>query len=350
MFRRSPPAAQLLSRAPLAATRRLLIFVGHRRRLNLTREMMMKRIWMMLIVVSLVGLVACEKKAEKEDEKPAAASQEAEKAEKAEEPEPDPLPEAVQKVDCSVVPAEASLEISDKSKGIEKADDDKSEKAPKGEGSDKKAAADEGDDAADELPEDSPLLNPEKATETAPGVFWVNFKTTEGPIVIRFEREWSPAGVDRVYNLVKMGYYDDVAFFRVIEGFMAQFGIHGTPAVNEAWKEATIPDEEVKKSNTRGMVTFAKRNMPDSRTVQLFINYSDKNKRLDASGFAPIGEVEKCMSNVESLHAGYGEGAPRGQGPSQAKMNEEGNAYLEANFPKLDYIRETTVLAEESGE
>jgi peptidyl-prolyl cis-trans isomerase A (cyclophilin A) len=158
-----------------------------------------------------------------------------------------------------------------------------------------------------------------------------------------------------------MGYYEDIAFFRVIDGFMAQFGIHGNPDVNAVWnpnpkdmpKEeyekknaaATIADDPVEESNTRGKVTFAKKGIPNSRTVQLFINYAD-NARLDQSGFAPIGEVAKCMENVDALHAGYGEGAPRGQGPSQEKINKQGNEYLKAQFPELDYIETTEIIAE----
>lgn len=296
----------------------------------MTEREFMKRIFVVLVSTTLLAGAACDKKAEQPDEDPAAAAQEAEakdQPEEAEEPEEDPLPEAVRAIDCSAKPGGDGLEVSDKS------------------GEDG-ASSDDGDAVDQTLPEDSPLLDPEGADEQAPSVFWANVETTQGPVVIRFERDWSPTGVDRVYNLIKMGYYEDIAFFRVIDGFMAQFGIHGNPKVNEAWKEASIKDDPVEKSNERGMVTFAKRAQPDTRTVQLFINYAD-NARLNSSGFAPIGEVEKCMENVDELHGGYGEGAPRGQGPSQKRLTEEGNEYLRAKFPKLDYILETSILAKQ---
>ncbi len=187
------------------------------------------------------------------------------------------------------------------------------------------------------------LLDPSKADEKAPGTFRVQMKTTKGTFVIRAHREWSPHGVDRFYNLVKIGYFRDVAFFRVIDKFMAQFGIHGDPEVNSAWRKATIPDDPVKKSNRRGFVTFAKTRAPNSRSTQLFINYKD-NSMLDNRGFAPIGKVVKGMNVVDKLHAGYGEGAPRGNGPSQAKLQKRGNKYLKKNFPKLDYIKKATIL------
>lgn len=195
---------------------------------------------------------------------------------------------------------------------------------------------------ASELEPDSPLLNPQLASEQAPETFWVKFETTEGPFVVKFEREWAPIGVDRVYDLVQMGYYDRVAFFRVLEGFVAQFGIHGRPAVNEAWKDATIEADPVNASNTEGTVSFAQSPAPDSRTAQLFINYAD-NSRLDAMGFAPVGAVVKCLDNAKALYAGYGEGAPVGSGPGQEQIQQGGNAYLE-QFPELDYVIEATVI------
>ena len=186
------------------------------------------------------------------------------------------------------------------------------------------------------------LLAPAKAKEKAPATFQVKFVTTKGNFVVKSVRAWAPKGVDRFYNLVKLGYYDDIAFFRVIDGFMAQFGIHGDPKVSAAWRTARIEDDPVKKSNTRGMVTFAMAG-PNSRTVQLFINYGD-NSRLDGQGFAPIGEVVEGMDVVDKLYSGYGEGAPRGRGPSQARIQREGNGYLRKEFPKLDYIKSATLL------
>lgn len=182
------------------------------------------------------------------------------------------------------------------------------------------------------------LTNPNLAKAEAPEQFDVKFTTTEGPFVVRFHRDWSPNGADRVYNLVSIGYYDQIAFFRAIEGFMVQFGISGYPEVNETWREANIPDDPVKKSNTRGMVTFAKSGAPDSRSTQLFINYVDTNAKLDAMGFSPVGEVIEGMDTVDMLYKGYGEGAPRGRGPNQMLIQSKGNTYLKDKFPELDYI------------
>jgi len=188
----------------------------------------------------------------------------------------------------------------------------------------------------------SPLLDPSLANQKAPETFRVRFETTKGDFVVAVTRAWAPLGADRFYNLVKIGFFEDIAFFRVIEGFMVQFGIHGDPAVSAAWRDATISDDPVKESNLRGYLTFATGG-PDTRTTQLFINFKD-NSRLDASGFAPIGKVVEGMEVVDSLYAGYGEGAPQGQGPSQALAQSEGNAYFKEKFPKLDYIKSATLL------
>ena len=191
------------------------------------------------------------------------------------------------------------------------------------------------------------LLEPRSAAMTAkaPREYKVLFQTTKGNFTVHVHREWSPAGADRFYNLVREGYYDDVRFFRVLDKFMAQFGIHGNPAVNEHWREAFIADEPVKKSNTRGRVSFAKRGVPNTRTTQLFINTVD-NSRLDKMGFGALGEVVDGMSVVDALYSGYGEGRneerPTATGPEQARIMAEGNAYL-AEFPKLDYIVKATI-------
>ena len=174
-----------------------------------------------------------------------------------------------------------------------------------------------------------------------PNQYTVELDTTKGAIVIEVRRDWAPNGADRFYELVQSGYFTDVAFFRVVGGFMAQAGISGDPAVNAVWREKRIPDDPVKASNMRGTITFATSG-PDSRTTQFFINFSD-NSRLDGMGFAPIGKV-KDMAPVDALYDGYGEGAPRGRGPSQGQMQTEGNRYLEANFPKLDYIKSARII------
>ncbi len=198
--------------------------------------------------------------------------------------------------------------------------------------------------AATETPSgnvDPRLLNPRAATEQAPPQFAVELDTTKGSVVIDVTREWAPLGADRFYNLVRMGYFTDVAFFRVLDGFMAQGGIHGDPAVNRAWRDANIQDDPVRQRNTRGMLSYAMGG-PNTRTTQFFINYGD-NTRLDGMGFAPFGRV-RDMRAVDALYKEYGEGAPSGRGPAQARVQSEGNAYLRQSFPNLDYIRSARIV------
>jgi peptidyl-prolyl cis-trans isomerase A (cyclophilin A) len=167
--------------------------------------------------------------------------------------------------------------------------------------------------------------------------------TTRGEFVLEVHRPWAPIGVDRFYNLVRFGYYDQCRFFRVIKGFVAQFGIHGDPGVNAIWRSERMLDDPEVASNLRCTIAYAKSNRPDSRTTQLFINYRD-NTFLDGQGFAPIGRIVSGMEVVDSLYAGYGEASPRGQGPDQVRIQTEGNAYLRSEFPRLDYIRSARVL------
>jgi len=188
-----------------------------------------------------------------------------------------------------------------------------------------------------------PLLDPEQAAERAPDRFRVRFDTTKGPFVIEVRRAWAPGGADRFYNLVRLGYYDDVTFFRVVEDFMVQFGIHGDPEVGSVWRYAQIPDDPVKQSNTRGMVTFATAG-PGTRTTQIFINYKD-NSPLDRQGFAPFGRVVEGMPVVDKLYSGYGDGAP--YGPDQGRAHSEGNRYFRRDFPKLDHIKSAELVAPE---
>lgn len=175
----------------------------------------------------------------------------------------------------------------------------------------------------------------------APDSFRVRFATTEGEFVVAVHRAWAPLGTDRFYNLVRSGYYDGVRFFRVIPNFMAQFGIHGDTAVTAAWRERRIPDDPVRRTNIRGMVTFATAG-PGTRTTQIFINYGN-NDRLDAMGFAPFGQVVEGMDVVDKLYGEYGEGAPAGRGPDQFRLNVEGEKYLARQFPRLDKINRATV-------
>ena len=187
----------------------------------------------------------------------------------------------------------------------------------------------------------SPLSNPAALREQAPATYKVRFDTSKGPFVVEVMRAWAPKGADRFYNLVKNGFYDNVRFFRVISGFMVQFGINGDPGVMANWRSAQIQDDPVTQSNTRGMLTFAMAG-PNTRTSQVFINFAE-NSRLDQSGFAPFGKVISGMNVVDALNAEYGEGAPRGRGPDQSRLQSEGNAYLAKEFPRMDYIKKATI-------
>jgi peptidyl-prolyl cis-trans isomerase A (cyclophilin A) len=178
----------------------------------------------------------------------------------------------------------------------------------------------------------------------APSEFDIRFETTKGTFRATAHRDWAPNGVDRLHELVTAGFYDDVAFFRVLDGFVAQFGISGDPEAGAERREKQIKDDPVQLSNTKGRISFAMAG-PDTRTTQLFVNLGD-NSRLDGMGFAPVAEVTEGMDVVRSLHAGYGEGAPRGSGPDQARLHRDGNAYLRDSFPDLDYITRATVDAE----
>jgi peptidyl-prolyl cis-trans isomerase A (cyclophilin A) len=180
------------------------------------------------------------------------------------------------------------------------------------------------------------LTDPSALTDKAPETFAAVFETTAGTFVIRATRAWAPYGVDRFYNLVRAGFYDECRFFRVVPNFMVQFGINGDPAVSAAWSKATLPPDRPRTSNTRGRVTFAQTRDPSSRSTQIFINYGD-NSRLDIDGFAPIGEVISSMLLVERIFSGYGEG------PDQSLIETLGNKLLLAGFPQLDYVKKARV-------
>jgi peptidyl-prolyl cis-trans isomerase A (cyclophilin A) len=180
------------------------------------------------------------------------------------------------------------------------------------------------------------------ATYAGPATYRARFETSAGTFVIEVQRAWAPQGADRFYELVSSGYYDGQRFFRVLAGFMAQFGIAGDPKVAAAWRSRNILDDPVKQSNTRGMVSFATAG-PNTRTTQVFINFGN-NGSLDGMGFAPFGKVVEGMEVVDKLYADYGEGAPRGRGPDQGRIQSEGNAYLTKDFPKLDYIKHAGVV------
>ena len=185
------------------------------------------------------------------------------------------------------------------------------------------------------------LGSPAALTEQAPATYKARFDTSKGVFVIDVRREWAPLGADRFYNLVKNGFYDDNRFFRVISGFMVQFGINGNPQVSAPWRNAQIKDDPVKQSNKRGFITFATSG-PNSRTTQVFINFGD-NARLDSLGFAAFGQVSSGMNVVDELYSGYGEGAPQGRGPNQGRIQAEGNAYLTKEFSSLDFVRKASI-------
>jgi peptidyl-prolyl cis-trans isomerase A (cyclophilin A) len=182
------------------------------------------------------------------------------------------------------------------------------------------------------------LLDPSTLTERAPDTYRAIFDTSVGIFVVKVTRAWAPHGADRFYNLVKAGFYDECRFFRVVKDFVAQWGIHGDPAVSAAWERATLPVDRAIVSNTRGRVTFAQGNLASSRATQVFINFKD-NSRLDINSFAPIGEVVTSMVLVERLYHQYGEGIDQGA------ILAGGNAWLVQAFPRLSYIKSAKIEA-----
>jgi peptidyl-prolyl cis-trans isomerase A (cyclophilin A) len=183
------------------------------------------------------------------------------------------------------------------------------------------------------------LLNPASLKATAPALFKAQFTTTKGDFVVEVHRDWAPLGADRFYNLVKNGYFTNAAFFRVVPGFIVQFGLNANPAVNKVWEHANIKDDPVMGSNTRGTLVFATAG-PNTRTTQLFINFGN-NGGLDRQGFAPFGTVTDGMDVVDKIYAGYGER------PQQDRITDEGDAYLVKNFPMIDKITSAKVLPAE---
>lgn len=195
--------------------------------------------------------------------------------------------------------------------------------------------------AASAAPFDRALLQPSLLKAKAPAEYDVKFMTTAGDFTIKVTRAWAPLGADRFYNLVRHHFYDGAAFFRVLPGFMAQFGLSAYPEVSKAWEPADIKDDPVVQSNHRGFVSFAMAG-PNTRTTQVFINFGN-NERLDQSGFSAFGMVTDGMDVVDKLYSGYGEGAPDGRGPDQSMIGNRGRAYLEKGFPKLDTVKTATL-------
>jgi len=184
------------------------------------------------------------------------------------------------------------------------------------------------------------------STSSVPAKFRVKFETSKGDFVVEVTRDWAPRGADRFHELVASGFFDECRFFRVLDGFMAQFGINGVPSVQKKWRDRPIKDDPVKESNKRGYITYAMAG-PNTRTTQLFINFGD-NASLDRDGFSPFGRVIEGMKVVDSLYNRYGEGAPRGPGPDQGRIQRQGNTYLNSEFPKLDFIKKATFVKDES--
>jgi peptidyl-prolyl cis-trans isomerase A (cyclophilin A) len=183
----------------------------------------------------------------------------------------------------------------------------------------------------------SALKDPSRLTDTAPPVFRARFETTKGPFVIEVRREWAPLGADRFYNLVRNGFYDGTRFFRVRPGFMAQFGLHGDPAVQQLWQTAPLRDDPVTQKNVRAFVSFTTEGRPQSRFTQIFVNYAD-NSYLDKDGFAPFGQVVSGMEVIDKLYS-YG----RDKEPDQRRILREGNDYLQKEFPMLDFVKKATI-------
>ncbi len=182
------------------------------------------------------------------------------------------------------------------------------------------------------------MFDPAQAKEEAPASFQARFVTTAGSFVIEVHREWAPLGADRFYNLVRMGFYEGMGIYRVVKGFVVQWGIHGDPEVSARWRSERIGIDPVVQSNTRGTISYAMSGSPDTRTTQVFINFRD-NQSLDKLGFAPFGRVVEGFDVVEKLHSAYGD-APSKQ---QARIRAEGNEFLREAFPDLDYVERASI-------
>ncbi len=189
-----------------------------------------------------------------------------------------------------------------------------------------------------EADSDEDLLDSNAMDVPKTGVYTVKVESSAGDYTIEVHRDWAPIGAERFYQLVKDGYYDECRYFRVVPGFMVQFGISGDPAVHTKW-DRNIKDDAVSQSNKRGFVTFAKTGRPNSRTTQVFINFGD-NSRLDSDGFAPFGKVIEGMENVDRINPKHGES------PDQGMITNRGNAYLQQSFPDLDYVKKMSIMTE----
>ena len=186
-------------------------------------------------------------------------------------------------------------------------------------------------------PANTALRPPSAKPAASPDSFRVLFETSRGNFTVEVKRALAPIGVDRFYEMVQMNYFADARFFRVVPGFVAQFGMHSDPEFNKAWMESLLPDDPVAASNKRGTLVYASMMRPGTRSSQFFINFGD-NTNLDGMGFAPFGQVVEGMTVVDSINAEYGES------PDQERIAAEGNAYLAKAFPKLDYIKAVRIV------
>ena len=185
------------------------------------------------------------------------------------------------------------------------------------------------------------LLKPDALKDVAPATYQVKFETTRGDFTVTVTRAWAPLAADRFYNLVKHHYFDNARFFRVVPNFVVQFGLSAYPPVTAAWEKATIKDEPVTQKNKRGTLTFAKTQMPNSRTTQIFINLKDNSSSLDGQGFAPFGVVDgNGMNVVEMFYDQYGDSA----GMDQSNIARQGERYLAEKWPKLGMIKRATIV------
>lgn len=187
---------------------------------------------------------------------------------------------------------------------------------------------------------DPALYHPATLRARAPETYEVTFVTTKGPFVVKVTRAWAPLGADRFYNLVRHHFYNDMALFRVVPGFVVQFGLGPSPAVNRVWEKATIKDDPVKESNKPGTIVFATAG-PNTRTTQVFINLADNGSSLDSQGFAPFGQVVSGMPVIQTLYSGYGETTTN----DQDNITNGGKTYLEKKYPKLDVIKTATITS-----
>ena len=182
-----------------------------------------------------------------------------------------------------------------------------------------------------------------KKIEFAPKVYQVKFATSKGDFILEVHRDWAPMGADRFYELTNAKFFDDSRFFRVLRGFVVQFGLNGDPDVNARWRNLNLVDDPVKQPNTRGTITFATSG-PGTRTTQVFLNLADNSRLLDRQGFSPFGKVIEGMDVVDQMYGGYRDGPPRDSGPDQAKVEAQGTQYLQQHYPKLDYIKTARIL------